>query len=115
MIFTRLGYLIIVAIIAVAAIAVAVVLWPSSSSGEPELTFDEVVNFARFGVVERIEVEGDELTVTLYDWFDPQESLDTDAHVFVSTAPEGGDVAGALAAAGVPVNGDGALQVVVVP
>jgi len=107
--FTRLGYFLIVCVIASAAVAIAYVLRPSDASQPPPIEFDSVVNFAKFGVIESVDVKGQTMTVRFKDGFDTKAQFGVSDHVFLGTIPAGRDIVAALTAAGVPLN-DG-LQV----
>jgi hypothetical protein len=128
MIFTRLGYAVIVTIIAGAAAAVLVVLWPTLSDlsltddDEPTrqrdataelqlLGFEQVVNFIRYGAVTELEEDGDDVIVRFREDFDTA-GLGTDAHTFRTVPPAGEDVEAALQAAGIAVNGDSGVRLV---
>lgn len=126
MYFTRFGYFIIFSIIAVAVAAIAFVVWPQGDSGAgssataspttaaapvatvdptPILPFDRVVNFASFGAVLNIEIDGQRILVNLRPDFDVS-GLNTTSHTFITTLPPGqNSVEEALRASGVEVNG----------
>jgi hypothetical protein len=115
MVFTRLGYLLILAIMGVAAIAMFIVAWSSFDSDDEDepftVPFETVINYARFGTIERLEVEGDTVTVFVREDVDVSQ-LNTDEHVWQTEVPEQG-VEQALREAGIAVDGDaGGLPVV---
>ena len=107
MIFTRLGYFMILLIIAAAAVAIVFVLRPETATNYPSIETEQVVNYARYGVVNEIEVDGTLLTVRFDDDFDTQDQLGTSSHVFHGTLAEGQDIGQMLSAAGVVVGEDG--------
>ena len=107
MIFTRLGYFMILLIIAAAAVAIIFVLRPETATNYPSIETEQVVNYARYGVVNEIEVDGTLLTVRFHEDFDTQEQLGTSSHVFHGTLAEGQDIGQMLSAAGVVVGEDG--------
>jgi len=112
MLVTRVGYLLIIGVVATAAAAVMIVLRPSTASQPPALEFQQVVNYSRYGVVERIDVKGQTLTVRFKDGFDTQAQLGIADRVFAASVPAGSDITTALPEAGVPFNRPGGLQVV---
>ena len=112
MLVTRIGYLLIIGVVATAAAAVMIVLRPGTASQPPALEFQQVVNYSRYGVVERIDVKGQTLTVRFRDDFDTQSQLGISDKVFEAAVPVGRDITTALTEAGVPFNRAGGLQVV---
>jgi hypothetical protein len=112
MIFTRLGYLVIIAIMGAAAVAIAiVVLRDSDSAAEAEeVPFQKVVDYALYGTILRIEADGDELTAYVREDVDVSP-VGVKGHVWQSTVPDGRDVETALREAGIAVNGEGGLPV----
>jgi hypothetical protein len=115
MVFTRLGYLLILAIMAVAGVAMFIVAWSSFDADDEDepfvVPFETVINYARFGTIERLEVEDDTVIVFVREDVDVSQ-LNTDEHVWQSDVPEQG-VEQALREAGISVNGDsGGLPVV---
>ncbi len=117
MALTRLGYVIILAIMGGAAIAIALVVLESGSSGSkssatvPEMSFDHVVDYVRYGAVTSIEATGSDLTVHIREDVDTS-GLNTKSHTFHSTPPPGQTATQAIEAAGFRVNGPGGLTVV---
>jgi hypothetical protein len=107
MIFTRLGYFLILSIIAAAVVAIVIVLQPDTARNHPPIETEEVVNYARFGAIEHIEVDGRLLTVTFREDFDTEEHFGTDSRVFHATLAEGEEIGAMLTAAGVNIGGDG--------
>jgi hypothetical protein len=112
MLVTRISYLLIVGVVATAAAAVLIVLRPSTASQPQALEFQRVVDYSRYGVVERIDVKGQTLTVRFREDFDTQSAMGTNDKVFDAAVPAGRDITTALTEAGVPFNGAGGLQVV---
>lgn len=112
MLVTRVSYLLIVVVIAVAIAAIAIVLRPDSASQPSALEFTQVINYSRFGAIDRIEAKGQTLTVHFRSGFDTKAQFGTSDHVFHSTLPVGQDLVAALRGAGIDVNGAGGLQVV---
>jgi len=136
MYFTRFGYFVIVSVIVVAIAAVFFVVWPFDDSGGnggdtlaptataagpsasptpdpiPELSFQQVINFATYGAVVSIEVTGSRITVNLNPAFDVS-GLNATSHTFRTTLPQGSNsVEEALQAGGVEVNGDTGVPVI---
>ena len=118
MALTRLGYVIILVIIGGAAVAIAfVVLDFGGSSGAkspvalPEMPFERVLDYARYGAVTSIDATGADLTVHLREDVDTT-GLNTTSHTFRSTVPAGQTVTQAIEAAGFRVNGPDGLPVV---
>jgi hypothetical protein len=111
MIFTRLGYVVIVAIIVAAAAAIYWVLRPESGDGRPRLEVQQVVNYAKFGQVERIEVDGRTLTVHFIDELDTESAFGEDARIFEATLPEDASIYTILEVNGVAVGGAAGVTV----
>lgn len=113
MLFTRSAHVLIVGVVAVAAVAIAFVLWPNRATHPPELEFQRVVDYSKYGVIDRIQAKGQVLTVHFRNEFDTQAQLGMDAHTFESSLPPGEDLLTALAAAGVPAASAGGPQVTI--
>lgn len=111
MLVARIGYVLIVLVIATAAAAIAMVLRPDSASHPPMLEFQEVVNYSHFGVIDRIDARGQTLTVHFKDSFNTADRFGTTTHTFEAPVPAGQDIVSALQAAGIEVNKAGGLQV----
>jgi hypothetical protein len=114
MMFTRLGYSLILMIVAAAAVAVAVVAfvaWPGGGSSGHTLDAQQVVNYSRFHVIDSIDQNGRTLTVHFNKDFDTKKAFGTGAHEFTSTLPQGEDIVAMLTAVGVPINGADGIQV----
>ena len=111
MLVARIGYVLIILVIATAVAAVAMVLRPDDATHPPMLEFQEVVNYSHFGVIDRIDVRGQTLTVHFRDSFDTAERFGTSTHTFEAPVPTGQDIMSALQAAGIEVNQTGGLQV----
>lgn len=138
--FTRLGYAVILTIMAGAIAAAALVIWPligdsggddgasvdagatptataaaeatATATGEPFMPIERVIDFIRFGAVVRITAEGEDLTVVFRDDWQPGPDMPQDVRVYRSAVPEGEDVTDVLEAAGIPVNVPGGIEVV---
>ena len=134
--FTRLGYFVIIAILAVAGGAIALVLWsavgPSGGTSasrpatataavtasatvapaalQPSIPFTRVIDFARAGAVLRIDAQDADVTVTFREDFDTS-GFNTTSHVFRSSVEQGQDVVQVLEDAGVAVNRAGGVTV----
>ncbi len=127
--FTRLGYFVIIAILAVAGAAIAFVLWPSGSSdkpavdtrpaagvtvspaaAQPTIPFSRVIDFARLGAVLSLDAQGQDVTVTFREDFDTS-GFNTTSHVFRSSLEPGQDIATVLQDAGIRVNGADGVKV----
>ena len=104
MIFTRLGYVLIVTVIAIAAVAIFIVLRPESASGPPTISVEEVVNYSRYGVVESIEVKGQTMKVRFKDGYDTEEQFGTDSREFEASLAPDQSILVLLETAGIPVN-----------
>jgi uncharacterized SAM-binding protein YcdF (DUF218 family) len=112
MLVARIAYVLIIIVIATAVAAVAMVLRPSSATHPPMLEFQEVVNYSHFGVIDRIDVTGQTLTVHFASSFDTASRLGAATHTFEAPMPAGQDIVAALKAAGIAVNGADGVQVV---
>ena len=112
MLVTRIGYALIACVIIAAAVAIIIVLVPNGGSDDasPAIEFDTVVNYARYGVIESIDVKGDTMTVHFIKDYDTQTQFGTSSHTFTATVPAGQDIEAALTGAGIAV-GDGGLPV----
>jgi hypothetical protein len=135
--FTRLGYFVIVAILAAAGVAIAFVLWSavgpsggksattapatataanaasvtvSPAVSQPTIPFSRVIDFARAGAVLRIDAQNADVTVVFRDDFDTS-GFNTTSHVFRSSVEQGQDVVQVLEDAGVAVNRAGGVTV----
>lgn len=138
--FTRLGYAVILTIMAGAIAAAALVIWPlidddggdggasvgpgatgtaaapaeatATPASEPFMPIERVIDFIRFGAVVRITAEGENLTVVFRDDWQPGPEMPQDVRVYRSAVAEGQDVTDVLEAAGIPVNVPGGIEVV---
>ncbi len=135
--FTRLGYFVIIAILAVAGAAIAIVLWSavgpsdgkspsgpaptataqiaasvtvSPAADQPAIPFARVIDFARAGAVLSIDARDADVTVTFREDFDTS-GFNTASHVFRSSVEPGQDVVQVLEDAGVAVNRSGGVTV----
>lgn len=111
MLVARIGYVLIILVIATAAAAIAMVLRPDDASHPPMLEFQEVINYSHFGVIDRIDVRGQTLTVHFANSFDTAERFGTSTHTFEASVPTGQDIVSALQAEGIEVNKTGGVQV----
>jgi hypothetical protein len=111
MLVARIGYVLIILVIASAGAAIAMVLRPDSAAHPPMLEFQEVVNFSQYGVIDRIDARGSTLTVHFKDDFDTKAPFKTNVHTFEAPMPPGQDIQSALANAGVAFNKPGGMQV----
>jgi hypothetical protein len=107
-ILTRLGYLLIVAVIAIAAAAVCVVLDTDEATTNPPITVEQLLRNA--ASIESVRQSGRTVTVTFKDDFDGQTALGVDSQTFEATFDEGVAVEDVLRLANVPV-GDGGVRV----
>ena len=113
MLVTRIGYALIACVVIAAAVAILYVLFAAGGSNKDDtqsIDFESVVNYARYGVIESIDVKGQTMTVHFIKDYDTETQFGTSNHVFVATVPDGQDIAAALTAVGISV-GDDALPV----
>ena len=108
---TRAGYVLMAAVIVAAAASIFVVLRPGNDAHR--LDPQTVVNYAKFGVVDKIEGNGQTLTVHFKASFDTQQSFGTGSHTFTSELPDSSSIIAMLQQAGVPINTDGGVQLTV--
>jgi hypothetical protein len=111
MLVARIGYVLIVLVIASAVAAVAMVLRPGNASHPPMLEFQEVVNYSHFGVIDHIDVRGQTLTAHFVDSFDTEARFGTSTHTFEAPVPSDQDIISALQEAGIAVNTTDGVQV----
>lgn len=107
----RAGYVLILAIVASALVAIAIVVRPENAEHPQFMEVTQVINYSRFGQIESIEQHGRTLSVRFQGDFDTKGTFGSGSHVFESTLPEGQTIAGLLEQAGVKVNGDGGVRV----
>ena len=112
MLVTRVSYVLIIGVIAVAIAAIAIVLRPETASQPAPLEFGQVIDYSKVGVIERIEMKGQLLTVHFRPGFDTKAQFGSGDRTFQSMLPAGKDLLAALKDAGVGVNDAGGLQVV---
>ncbi len=137
MALTRLGYLVILAIIATAAAAIAFVLWPGGSSTDsgalrttatatatpgpggnpsiplyPTIDFDRVVPFVKLGAVANIDATNDQQVLVNFRPDFDTSGFGTPSHTFQTTPPAGQTIEQALRLAGIPVNEPGGIEVI---
>jgi hypothetical protein len=110
MLVARIGYVLIVLVIATAVAAAAFVLRPDHAS-HPKLEFQEVINYSHFGVIDHIDVRGQTLTVHFVDSFDAETRFGTSTHTFEAPVPSDQDIIAVLQEAGIAVNKTGGIQV----
>ena len=137
MAFNRLGYLVILAIIATAAAAIAFVLWSDGDTKDPNATsptvvatatagpaanptiplyptidFDRMLPFVRLGAVANIDATNpQQVLVNFRSDFDTS-GFGTPSHTFQTTPPDGQTIEQALQDADIPVNEAGGIQVI---
>ena len=140
MAFTRLGYLVILVIIATAAAAIAFVFWRGNSDNNdsvvgngvvatatvapsgaptdpaipvyPTLEFDRVLPFVRLGAVANFDAtDAQQVLVNFRPDFDTT-GFGTPSHTFQTTPPDGQTIDQALRQAGIPVNAPGGVEVI---
>jgi hypothetical protein len=109
---TRISYVLIIGVIALAIAAIAIVLRPDTASQPSALEFTQVINYSKYGVIDRIEANGQTLTVHFRPGFDTKAQFGTSDKVFQSALPAGQDLMSVLRDAGIDINGAGGLQVV---
>jgi hypothetical protein len=105
---TRAGYVMMAAVIVAAAVSILLVLRPAG--GSHELDPQMVVNYAKFGVIDKIDGNGRTVTVHFRDGFDTEQALGTGSHTFTSEMPDSSSIISMLQQAGVPINTDGGVQ-----
>jgi hypothetical protein len=140
MAFTRLGYLVILMIIATAAAAIAFVLWPDDSSTNdsatrptvvatvtpgagaeatvppipvyPSIEFERLLPFVRLGAVANIDAsDAQQVLVNFRPDFDTS-GFGTPSHTFQTTPPNGETIEQARRGAGIAVNEPGGIEVI---
>lgn len=111
MLVARIGYVLIIGVMATAIAAIAFVVRPGEATHPPNIEFQQVVNYSRYGVIDRIDAHGKTLTVHFRDDFNTSEPFQTDVHTFESGVPDGRDIVSELTKAGVAVDGSAGLQV----
>ena len=120
MAFTRLGYLLILAIMLAGAVAIALVVrdfggdsGSKKAAAPPEIEFQRVIDFLKYGAITSIDVNGKNLTVHFRDDVDTSGLDASSPHTFHSTVPDGRDAVRDIEAAGIRVNTPDGLPVVV--
>lgn len=120
MAFTRLGYILIVAIIAAAAIAIGLVARDYGSGGTsnnaaaaPQIEFQRVLDYLKYGAITSIDANGKDLTVHFREDVDTSGLNAASPHTFRSTVPAGQDVVQTIEATGIKVNTPDGLPVTV--
>jgi hypothetical protein len=105
MILTRFSYLLIAAVVAVAAAAVCVVLDTDEATTNPPITLEQMLLNA--GAIDSVRQSGRQITVRFQDEFDAESALGVDSRTFEATLDEGVNVTDVLRYANVPVGDDG--------
>jgi hypothetical protein len=107
-VLTRFSYLLIAAVVAIAAAGVCVVLETDDATTNPPITVEQILRNA--GSIEAVRQSGRTVTVTFKDDFDSQTLLGVDSKEFEATLDEGVAVEDVLRLANVPI-GDGGVRV----
>jgi len=110
MILTRLGYLLMGAVVAVAAAGICTILQTDEASTNPPITVPEIVQHAAF--IDSVTQSGRHVVVRFRDDFDARTALDSDSRVFEVTLDEGQTIENILRYANVPT-GEGGVEVIV--
>jgi len=109
MILTRVSYLLIGVVVAIAAASVCVVLETEEATTNPPITLEQMLVNA--GSIESVRQSGRQITVRFREEFDAEAALGVDSRTFEATLDEGVQVADVLRFANVPV-GDGGVRVI---
>ena len=107
---TRIAYLAIVGVMVVAVVAVWSVARGTGGGDDgelPELTTKQIVDYARFGMVEEIDVDGRNVTVTFVETLDTEDAFGESSRRFRATLPEGETMTDQILAAGLTVGAGG--------
>jgi hypothetical protein len=105
---SRAGYTLILVVVVAAAISVFLVLRPAGNSHE--LDAQTIVNYARYGVIDRIDANGGTVTVHFRESFDTKGAFGTSSHTFTSTLPNASSIVEMLQQAGIPINTASGVQ-----
>jgi hypothetical protein len=105
MILTRISYLLIAAVVAIAAAAVCTVLDTDEATTNPPITIEQLVRNA--ASVESVRQSGRTVTVRFQDGFDAQTVFGVDSDTFEATLDEGVTITDVLRFANVPVGDEG--------
>lgn len=112
---TRIAYLAIMGVMVAAVVAVCTVTTGTGGdNGElPEITTKQIVDYARFGMVEKIDVEDREVTVTFVETLDTEDAFGESSRRFRATLEPGetmtkliNDAGLTVGAGGIEVNGE---------
>lgn len=113
---TRIAYLAIVGVLALTVVAVCSVVSGTGGGDDgelPEITAKQIVDYARFGMVEEVNVDDRNVTVTFVDTLDTEEAFGEASRRFRATLAEGEtmtqlilDAGLTVGAGGVEVNGE---------
>lgn len=109
---TRIAYVAIMAVMAGAVVAVySIVAGTGGDNGElPGITTKQIVDYARFGMVEQVDVEGQQVTVTFVETLDTQDAFGVSSRRFRATLADGETMTDLILAAGLIV-GEGGIEV----
>ncbi|MEX2226263.1 MAG: hypothetical protein WEB52_07440 [Dehalococcoidia bacterium] len=105
MILTRISYLLIAAVVAVAAAAVCAVLDTDEATTNPPITLEQMIRNA--AAIDSVRQSGRQITVRFEDDFNAQAAFGIDSRTFEATLDEGINVADVFRFANVPVGDDG--------
>ena len=109
---TRLAYLAIMGVMVVAVVAVCSVATRTGGGddgGLPVLTTKQIVDYARFGMVEEIDVDGREVTVTFVETLDTEAAFGESSRRFRATLEPGETMTDQILAAGLTVGAGGVI------
>ena len=112
MFVTRLGYLLIVGIVAAAGVAIFVVL-QRSGDDTPSISVEQVIGYSRFGVVDSISATGRTLNVHFRNDFDTKSQLGSSSHDYEATLRDGDNLLTILETSGVKINSADGVRVTV--
>jgi hypothetical protein len=109
MILTRISYLAIAAVVAVAAAAVCVVLDTDEATTNPPITLEQMLTNA--ASIDSVRQSGRQITVRFREEFDAQSAFGVDSRTFEATLDDGVNVSDVFRFANVPV-GDNGVRVI---
>jgi hypothetical protein len=109
MILTRISYLLIAAVVAIAAAAICVVLDTEEAATNPPITLEAMILNA--GSIESVRQSDRTITVTFVDDFDSMAALGVESRTFEATLDEGVNVSDVFRLVGIPV-GEGGVNVI---
>lgn len=110
---TRAASLAIVGVMIVAVIAVWAVVSGTGGSDDgelPEITTKQIVDYARFGMVEEVNVDGRDVTVTFVETLDTEDAFGEASRRFRATLAPGETMTRLIVDAGLTV-GEGGVEV----